>query len=230
MVNMTHNSYNWRTRDEFVLIIYFLAYGLLNLCTHVFGLETKLFCHHVYGFSIESLVNRRHDTNAHQCRNYFSNTYVHHCSQLTNSYKFCQFQRLTFFLFCACLCIKLLLNSFALFLTVFGSSLILRFTCQSSQRLFYLTCYVFFVNLKRFLRTFMIFSAALTALTLCRTVLVILCSCRININTTTIYALALLMFTATLLARFFLTVLAFFFFRTLFRTCTLIQRIEIDLS
>ena len=230
MVNMAHDGDNRRPWHELALIIYLLAYGLLNLRTHVFGLETKLFSHHIYGFCVEPLVDRGHDSDAHQRRNNFGNAYIHHRSQLADGYKFSQLQRLAFLLFSACLCIKLLLNGLSLFLTVFGSSLILRLAGQSGQRLLYLTCHVFFVNLERFLCTFVVLSTAFSALSLCWGILYALRCRSVYVDTPSTYALTLPVFAAALLTRFFLAVLAFFFFRTLLWTRTLVKSVKINLT
>ena len=98
MVYVTHHGYDWSTWNQVVLIILFLAHCLLNLGTHVFGLETELLSHHVDGFSIQTLVDRNHDTYTHQSRDNLSNADVHHRSQLANGNELSELQGLAFLL------------------------------------------------------------------------------------------------------------------------------------
>ena len=103
VVYVTHDGYDWSTWNQVVLIILFLAHGLLNLGTHVFGLETELLSYHVDGLCIQALVDRNHDTYAHQRRDNLSNADIHHRSQLANGNELSKFQGLAFLLLLASL-------------------------------------------------------------------------------------------------------------------------------
>ena len=147
MVYVTHHGYDWSTRNQVVLIILFLAHGLLNLGTHVFGLETELLSHHIDGFSIQTLVDRYHDTYTHQGRDNLSNADIHHRSQLANGNELSELQGLAFLLLLTSLILQLLLNSLTLLLTILSTLLVLALAGQTCKSLLNLACYSLVIHL-----------------------------------------------------------------------------------
>ena len=147
MVNMTHDSNDRSTWYKVILIINLLANSLLYLSTYILCLEVELISNKVDSLSIQTLVDRNHDTDRHQCWDDIRYRNIHHCSQFRNSNKLCQLQYLTFLALCLSLRIQTLLNSITLLLTVLSTLLVLALTCQTSKCLLYLTCYCLIINL-----------------------------------------------------------------------------------
>ena len=147
MVNMTHDSHDWSTWHEIVLVILLFTNSFLYFGTYIFCLKVELISNKVDSFCIKTLVDRHHDTDRHQGWDDICYRNVHHCCQLWNSNKLCQLQYLTFLALCLSLCIQTLLNSITLLFTVFSTLLILTLACQTCKCLLYLACYSLIINL-----------------------------------------------------------------------------------
>ena len=250
VVNVTHHGYDWSTWNQVVLIILFLAHGLLNLGTHVFGLETELLSHHIDGFSIQTLVDRNHDTYTHQGRDNLSNADIHHRSQLANGNELSKLQGLAFLLLLTSLILQLLLNSLTLLLTILSTLLVLALASQTGKSLLNLTCYSLVIHLYLALVAAAVISlviviiiviiisvlvsillvATIIAFILAITAVAIIILCfgidvnTLFVNTNTLFTLAVL------LSQLFLTFLTALLLGLLLRTSTLIQRRKINLT
>ena len=248
MVYVTHDGYDWSTWNQVVLIILFLAHCLLNLGTHVFGLETKLLSHHVDGFSIQTLVDRNHDTYTHQGRDNLSNADVHHRSQLANGNELCELQGLAFLLLLTSLILQLLLNSLTLLLTILSTLLVLALAGQASESLLYLACYSLVVHLNlalvaavvvialviviiiiSILVSILLVVATIVALILAITIGTVVLSLGIDVNTLLVDTNTLLAI-IVLLRQLLFTLLAALLLRLLLRTSALIERRKINLT
>ena len=172
MVDMSHHRHDWSARDQIVLIVLLLSNGVLNFCRHIFRGESKLISHDVDGLSIETLVDRHHQANAHTGTDDLVHTHVHHRSEFRNSHKLRQLQHLAL----SCLCLHLLLhalsNSITLLTTIFGTFLILVLRGQTGQGLLHLTGYGLIVDLQGLHRT--VLFLILTTLLLVTTILEVL--------------------------------------------------------
>ena len=242
VVYVTHYGYDWSTWNQVVLIIHFLAHGLLNLGTHVFGLETELLSYHVDGLRIQALVDRNHDTYAHQGRDNLSNADIHHRSQLANGNELSKFQGLAFLLLLTSLILQLLLNSLTLLLTVLSTLLVLTLAGQTCKSLLYLACYSLVINLDLALVAAVVVIAAIIIVIISVAVFVLLVitavvaitsaiilSFGIDVNTffvdtNTLFALIVL------LSHFLLTFLAALLLGFLLRTSALVERRQIYLA
>ena len=251
MVYVTHDGYDWSTWNQVVLIIHFLAHGLLNLGTHVFGLETELLSHHIDGFSIQTLVDRYHDTYTHQGRDNLSNADVHHRSQLANGNELSKLQGLAFLLLLASLILQLLLNSLTLLLTILSTLLVLALAGQASESLLYLACYSLVVHLNlalvaavviviaavviiviiiiSILVSILLVVATIVALILAITIGTVVLSLGIDVNTLLVDTNTLLAI-IVLLRQLLFTLLAALLLRLLLRTSALIERRKINLT
>ena len=255
VVNVTHHGYDWSTWNQVVLIILFLAHGLLNLGTHVFGLETELLSHHVDGFSIQTLVDRYHDTYTHQGRDNLSNADVHHRSQLANGNELCKLQNLAFLLLLTSLILQLLLYSLTFLLTILSTLLVLALAGQASESLLYLACYSLVVHLNLALvasvvvialaivviiviisvlvsvllvATIIAIATIVTLVVLAITVAIVL-SFGIDVNTFLVDTNTLLAI-IVLLSQLLLTFLAALLLRLFLRTSALVERREVNLT
>ena len=242
VVYVTHDGYDWSTWNQVVLIIHFLAHGLLNLGTHVFGLETELLSYHVDGLCIQALVDRNHDTYTHQGRDNLSNADIHHRSQLANSNELSKFQGLAFLLLLTSLILQLLLNSLTLLLTVLSTLLVLTLAGQTCKSLLNLACYSLVINLNLALVAAVVVIAAIIIVIISIAVFVLLVitavvaitsaiilSFGIDVNTffvdtNTLFALIVL------LSHFLLTFLAALLLGFLLRTSALVERRQIYLA
>ena len=251
VVNVTHHGYDWSTWNQVVLIILFLAHGLLNLGTHVFGLETELLSHHVDGFSIQTLVDRYHDTYTHQGRDNLSNADVHHRSQLANGNELSELQGLAFLLLLTSLILQLLLNSLTLLLTVLSTLLVLALAGQTCKSLLNLACYSLVVHLNLALVAAVVVIAlvivviiiisvlvsvllvativAIIALIILAVTVAIVLSFGIDVNTLLVDTNTLLAI-VVLLSQFLLTLLTSLLLRFFLRTSTLVERREVNLT
>ena len=125
------------------------------------------------------------------------------------------------------------MHCLAFLLTILGAFLVLSLRCKTCQRLFYLTCYVFLVNLKRFLRTilFLFLTATLLA-TLLTTVWLLRClaTCCLYVDALLCDALALLLLAILrfLLCSLLLTLTTLLLLRLLLWTSALVQFVEVD--
>ena len=247
VVNVTHHGYDWSTWNQVVLIILFLAHSLLNLSTHVFGLETELLSHHVDGLCIQTLVDRNHDTYTHQGRDNLSNADVHHRSQLANGNELSELQGLAFLLLLASLVLQLLLHSLTLLLTILSTLLVLALASQTGKSLLNLACYSLVIHLYLALVAAAVISlviviiiisvlvsillvATIIAFILAITAVAIIILCfgidvnTLFVNTNTLFTLAVL------LSQLFLTFLTALLLGLLLRTSALIQRRKINLT
>ena len=251
VVNVTHHGYDWSTWNQVILIILFLAHSLLNLGTHVFGLETELLSHHVDGLCIQTLVDRYHDTYTHQGRDNLSNADVHHRSQLANGNELSKLQGLAFLLLLASLVLQLLLYSLTLLLTILSTLLVLALAGQTGKSLLYLTCYSLVVHLNltlvatvviviaaviiiiviiiSILVLILLVVATIIALILAITIGTVVLSLGINVNTLLVDTNTLLAI-IVLLRQLLLTLLAALLLRLLLRTSALIERRKINLT
>ena len=82
VVDVSHHCYDRSATDQIVLIVLLLCNGVLNLSRNIFGSKAKLVSHDVDGLSIQTLVDRHHDTNRHAGTDNLVNSYIHHGSQL----------------------------------------------------------------------------------------------------------------------------------------------------
>ena len=94
VVDMTHDGDNRGAAHQVVLVILLFGDGILHLCRDVFCGKAELLSHNVDGLSIQALVDRHHDTDAHTGSDNLIDTYIHHRCQLRDSYEFCQLQHL----------------------------------------------------------------------------------------------------------------------------------------
>ena len=242
MVYVTHDGYDWSTWNQVVLIILFLAHGLLNLGTHVFGLETELLSYHIDGLCIQALVDRYHDTYAHQRRDNLSNADIHHRSQLANGNELSKFQNLAFLLLLTSLILQLLLNSLTLLLTVLSTLLVLTLAGQTCKSLLNLACYSLVINLDLALVAAVVVIAAIIIVIISVAVLVLLVITAVVaitstiilsfgndvntffVDTNTLFALIVL------LSHFLLTFLAALLLGFLLRTSALVEGRQIYLA
>ena len=248
VVNVTHHGYDWSTWNQVVLIILFLAHCLLNLGTHVFGLETELLSHHINGFSIQTLVDRYHDTYTHQGRDNLSNADIHHRSQLANGNELSKLQGLAFLLLLASLILQLLLNSLTLLLTILSTLLVLALAGQTGKSLLNLACYSLVVHLYlalvaavvvialiiiviiiSVLVSVLFVATIITSILAITTIAIIILCFGIDVNTLFVNTNTLLTL-AVLLSQFFLTFLTALLLRLLLRTSALIQRRKVNLT
>ena len=233
MVNVTHHRYDRSARDQIVLIILLLCDGILYLSRNIFGGKAKLVSHDVDGLCIQTLIDRHHDTDAHTSTDNLVDTHVHHGSQLRNSHEFGQLQNLALCSLSSHLLVHALSYSVTLLLAILGTLLVeVGLRCQTSQRLFYLTCYCLIVHLQGLHRTVLLVLLATTLLVLLLLTIVIIVvlillvllvsllgSC-LDIHLIGTDALTL----ATLAGSLFLTLLATLFLRLLLRTSALVER------
>ena len=227
---------------EIVLVVGLFGDSLLHFGTYIFGLEAKLFGHKVDGFGVKTLVDRHHDTYAHQGSDNLVYADVHHGSQFAHRYKLGKLQYLALLLLFATLFVQFFLNRLAFFLAVFGSLLVLiLFVGEACQRFFYLACYVLIAYLNGLRSAVAVFlflsvasttiasSAIATAVVVATTVVALLVSGCVDVDTHLVNALALLLSVALLLC-FLLTFLALLFLRLLLGTSALVQCGEVNLS
>ena len=151
MVNMSHHGNDRCTSYQVVLIIFLLGNSVLYLCTDIFGLKAELISHDINSLSIQTLVDTYHDTDTHTGTDNLIDTDIHHRSQLTNSNELGQLQNIALSPFLSSLLTQMLLNGITFFTTILGAFLILVLASKTGKRLFYLTCYILFINLQRFL-------------------------------------------------------------------------------
>ena len=248
MVYVTHHGYDWSTRNQVVLIILFLAHGFLNLCTYVFCLEAELLSHHVDGFSIQTLVDRNHDTYTHQGRDNLSNADIHHRSQLANGNELSELQGLAFLLLLTSLILQLLLNCLTLLLTILSTLLVLALAGQTGKSLLNLACYSLVVHLYlalvaavvvialiiiviiiSVLVSVLFVATIITSILAITTIAIIILCFGIDVNTLFVNTNTLLTL-AVLLSQFFLTFLTALLLRLLLRTSALIQRRKVNLT
>ena len=233
MVYVSHHGNDGCARQQVVLVVDFFSDSLLNLCTHIFGLEAKLIGNQVDGLGIQSLIDRCHHTDAHQGSNQFVDIHIHHGSQFANCYEFGELQYLTFLTFCPCFRTHTFLYGITFFLTISSTFLVLRtLTGESGQRFFYLACYLFLVHLQRFLVTssaLSIFLISISAVSIRRPVGIAtaivsnLSRSSIDINPLLVDACALF----ASIASFFFTFFATFFLGFLLGSSTLIDGAEV---
>ncbi len=124
------------------------------------------------------------------------------------------------------------MNSLALLLAVLGALLVLCLRCETSQRLFYLACYVFLVHLERLLRTVLLLflsTALLTTFLATIWLLRYLTACRLYVNALLSDALTLLLLAVlrSLLCSLLLTFAALLLLRFLSGASTLVQFVEV---
>ena len=238
MVYVTHHGNNRRTRDEVVLVVLYLGDCLLHLSADIFGLESELLSHEVDGLGIQTLVDRHHDTYAHECSDHLVYRYVHHRSQFRNSHKLGQLQCLALLLLLATLLIHLFLSSLTLLLTILGTLLVLALlACESCKRLLYLACYVLVVHLSRLLLSasailLLVLAASATVASgvgVLATLSARLVGSSIDVYAHLVDAFALLL-VAALLLRLLLALLTLLFLRLLLGACALVERVEVDLA
>ena len=90
VINVTHDGHYGRARLKFLVHIFIFIYLLhFHLFLHINELDviTKLACHQLNDFRIESLVDRNHYPEAHTLADHFCKTYVHQVCQLTYTYE-----------------------------------------------------------------------------------------------------------------------------------------------
>ena len=152
---MTHDGNNRRTRFQILFRILLLYNGLCHFRTDIFSLVSELFRHQIDGFSIQTLVDRHHDTDTHASSDDLRHGNIHHACQLVGSHEFRYLQHSAVRHFAVFLLLHTAVRYIALVLTVFGS-LALTFGSEACQGFFYLLSYVFLANLlldDRFLET-----------------------------------------------------------------------------
>ena len=147
VVDMTHDSDDRRAELEVALVVGLLMNSLADLCADVFGLKPELIGHDIDGLSVESLVDRYHDTHAHAGADDFHHGHVHHCGQLADCHELGEFQHLALCACCLILLHEFFLNGLALLFAVFGALLVLCLRSEACQRLFYLACHILLVYL-----------------------------------------------------------------------------------
>ena len=148
MVYVTHDGDDGCARDEVVLVVFFFADGLLHLCADVFRLESELIGYEVDGFGIESLVDADHDADRHQGGDDLCDADVHHRCQFADGDELGELQGLALCCLLGHLFVETFLYGFTLFLTVFGTLLVLAlFVGESCQGLLDLACDVLLVHL-----------------------------------------------------------------------------------
>ena len=143
---MTHDGNNRRTRFQIFFGIFFLYNGLCHFRTDIFSLVSEFFRHQINGFSIQTLIDRHHDTDTHTSSNNLSYGNIHHTCQFVGSHKFRYLQYFAIRHFAVFLFLHTAVRHIALVLTIFGS-LALTFGSESCQSFFYLLSYIFLTNL-----------------------------------------------------------------------------------
>ena len=177
VVHMAHHGHNRSTRHEISLIVFFHAHGLLHLSAHIFGGETKLFGHQINGLRVKTLVDRHHDTYAHEGRDDLRNTDIHHRGKLAYRHELGELQRLALCCQLLHLLVQALLHGLALLTAILCSLLVLVLVGKACQRLLYLTCNILLIHLKRLglLTVFLVLlSAAVVIAVVVTTVIVII--------------------------------------------------------
>ena len=152
MVNVTHDSNNRSTGNQIVLVVLLLGNSVLHLGRNVLGSKSELVGHDIDGFSVESLVDTYHNTDAHAGTDNLVDTDIHHGSQLRDSDKLCQLQHFRLCCLGSHLFAHALSYGVTLLTTILGTFLVLILRSQTGQRLLNLACYCLVVNLQRFLR------------------------------------------------------------------------------
>ena len=125
MVDMTHHRYNRSAVHEIVLVILLFGNGVLYLSTDILGGESELLSYDIDGFSIQTLVDTYHDTDAHTGTDDLIDADVHHRCQLGYRHKLRQFQHLALCCLCCHLLTDTLLDGIALLTTVLGTLFVL---------------------------------------------------------------------------------------------------------
>ena len=255
MVYMAHHSDNRCTGYQILLFISLFGHSLGNSGTHVLGLKAELISHKIDGLCIQTLVDGHHDADTHQRTDNICDRDVHHRSKFTHGNKLRQFQNLTLLALCACLLVHLLLNGITLLLTVFSTLLVLVLLVgKTCQRLFYLTCHILLVHLKRLLVavTILLFLIAVLIILVViviiiiiiviiiiiptRIIVVLICGSvdiyTLLIDTYTSFAFAIgsCCWSTVLLLSLFLTFFTLLLLRFLLGTSALIERAEIYLA
>ncbi len=231
VVDVSHDGNDRRTRHEVVLVVLLFADSLLHFRTDIFGLEAELVGNKVDGLSIEPLVDGHHDTYRHEGRDDLCDADIHHRCQFADGYELRQLQHLVFALFGACFLVHLLLDGFALLLTILGTLLVLVLLVgQSCESLLYLTCHVLFAYLQRLLVAVavLLFLATALAATVAAGIgsALLLIGSSIDVDTSLLDALTLLAFAGSLL----LTFLAALFLGFLLWTGALVDGTEVYLA
>ena len=90
MVNVSHHRNNrWTRNPIFFVIFIFICLDCFNyISTYIFRLETELFSNNINCFSIQTLVDRNHNTDTHASRYDFRNRHIHHISQIVSCNEF----------------------------------------------------------------------------------------------------------------------------------------------
>ena len=227
MVNMSHDGYYWGAWNEVVLVVLFLTDSLLNFSAHILSLESELISYKVYSLCVKSLVDRNHYTYAHKSSDKLVDTYVHHCRKFAHRHELCKFQSLALSFLCAGLLVYFLLHSFTLFLSVFGSVLVLiAFVGETCKSLFNLPCNILFIDLYGFLVASAVF-LFLSLVLLTAAVALLVCS-GIDIHALLVDTYAF--FLVILLCGFFLTFPSALFLAFLLWTCALVKATQVDFA
>ena len=119
MVYVTHDGDNRCARFQILFRIFFLYNGLRHFRTDVFSLVTELFRHQIDGFSIQTLVDRHHDTDTHTSSDDLRYGNVHHACQFVGGYEFRYLQYFAVRHFAVFLLLHTAVCHIALVLTVF---------------------------------------------------------------------------------------------------------------
>ena len=239
MVYVSHDRHDRSAGHEIALVVLLLANSLLHFGADILRLESELISHEVDGLRIESLVDRGHDTNAHQCADELVDGNIHHGSQLRHRNKLGELQHLALLALLTCLCVELLLHSLTLFLTILGTALVVVLLAgQTSQRLLYLTCYILLVHLKRLLAAVVLLLALLIVIVVAGIVVAAVVSVAVVLLSDGVDVHALLVDALTLLAvssvgtvlSLGLTLLSALLLRLLTGSCALVDGREVNLT
>ena len=110
--------------QQVAFVVGLLVDSLADFGTYIFCLETEFIGYYIYGFRIETLIDRYHYAEVHARAYDFVYRYVHHCCKFAHGYKFRKFQSLAFCLLFAHLFVQAFLDGFTLLATIFGAFLV----------------------------------------------------------------------------------------------------------
>ena len=248
MVDMTHNCDDWSSGHEVVFVVDFFADSLAHFRAYIFSLESELVSHDVDGFSVESLVDRHHDADAHASADDLVYRHVHHGSQFAYGHKLCEFQGFAFSSLFHQLFVETLLHGFTFLPSVFCTLFVLVFIGETCKCFLYLACHIFLVYLNRLLRLvfgFVLVFASASLLVVGITLVVgvalvvatsifflfvrpALVSCSFYVNSLIIDAHSFLSF--AIVHGFFLSFLSSFLFGFFLWSCALVESVKVDFS
>ena len=139
VVDVSHDRYDRRTRDEvFLAVLAVVGDGLLNLHRDEFGLVAELLGDHHERLGVETLVDRHHQTQVHAGHDDLRRRDVHHRGQLADGHELRDLERRTLHFLAFELLVHALGDGLALVLAVFRAFALGPLGRQTRQGVLYL--------------------------------------------------------------------------------------------